>query len=104
MTPHAGYHSTIDRRPYVPDAMRMSVSPTHATCTDDELCVDLSDGRHISVPLAWYPRLLFAAPAQRQAVRLSRKGLHWDDLDEDISVDGLLAGRGDLSRSRSDAA
>ncbi|MEJ6781885.1 MULTISPECIES: DUF2442 domain-containing protein [Phyllobacteriaceae] len=60
--------------------------------------LDLSDGRTLSVPLAWFPRLLQATPAQRQAVSISTRGLHWDDLDEDISVEGLLAGRGDQSR------
>ncbi len=65
------------------------------TVTDDTLCVDLSDGRSISVPLAWYPRLQHASPAERKHWRLIGKGtgLHWEDLDEDISVEGLLAGR-----------
>jgi hypothetical protein len=67
----------------------------HVTVTDDTLCVDLSDGRSISVPLAWYPRLQHASPAERRRWRLIGKGvgLHWDDLDEDVSVEGLLAGR-----------
>ena len=64
------------------------------TVSDDTLCVDLSDGRSISVPLAWYPRLLRATPAERKRWRLIGRGLgiHWKDLDEDISVEGLLAG------------
>lgn len=63
--------------------------------SDDTLCVDLSDGRTISVPLAWYPRLLRATPAERKRWRLIGRGLgiHWEDLDEDISVEGLLAGK-----------
>lgn len=65
---------------------------------EDSMWLDLSDGRTLSVPLAWFPRLLRATPAQRQAVTISTRGLHWDDLDEDISVEGLLVGRGDLSR------
>jgi len=66
--------------------------------------VDLTDGRTIGVPLAWFPRLLNAAPAQRDKVELSRIGLHWEELDEDISVDGLLAGRGDMTRHAEHAA
>jgi hypothetical protein len=65
--------------------------------------VDLSDGRTLGVPLAWFPRLLRATPTERQRVTLSRLGLHWEDIDEDVSVAGLLAGRGDMTR-RSDRA
>ena len=63
--------------------------------SDDTLCVDLSDGRSISVPLAWYPRLSHASSAERKRWRLIGRGvgIHWEDLDEDISVEGLLAGR-----------
>ena len=60
--------------------------------------VDLTDGRTIGVPLAWFPRLLNATDKERQQVELSRLGLHWERLDEDISVAGLLAGRGDMTR------
>jgi hypothetical protein len=60
--------------------------------------LDLSDGRTLGVPLAWFPKLLQATPAQRRDVTLSTRGLHWEELDEDISVDGLLAGRGDRAR------
>ncbi len=65
------------------------------TVTDDTLSVDLSDGRTISVPLAWFPRLLHAAQAERNNWRLIGKGhgIHWEDVDEDINVEGLLAGR-----------
>ena len=59
--------------------------------------VDLSDGRTIGVPLAWFPRLLHGTAEQREQVRISARGLHWESLDEDISVDGLLAGLGDLN-------
>jgi hypothetical protein len=57
--------------------------------------VELSDGRTIGVPYAWFPRLLNATPRQREAVEIGRFGLHWEDIDEDISVAGLLAGRRD---------
>ncbi len=65
------------------------------TVMADTLCVDLSDGRTISVPLSWYPRLSHATPAERKRWRLIGRGLgiHWEDLDEDISVEGLLAGK-----------
>jgi hypothetical protein len=63
--------------------------------TEDTLTVDLSDGRTISVPLGWYPRLEHASPGERADWRLVGKGqgIHWEKLDEDISVEGLLAGR-----------
>jgi hypothetical protein len=63
--------------------------------SEDTLCVDLSDGRSISVPLAWYPRLSHGSSAERKRWRLIGRGvgIHWEDLDEDISVEGLLAGR-----------
>ncbi|MBI2186152.1 MAG: DUF2442 domain-containing protein [Acidobacteria bacterium] len=63
--------------------------------TDDSLVVDLLDGRIISVPLAWYPRLAHGTPAERSHWRFigDGEGIHWPDLDEDISVEGLLAGR-----------
>ncbi|HWG17748.1 MAG TPA: DUF2442 domain-containing protein [Acidobacteriaceae bacterium] len=75
----------------------MSSSPEAATVRFDEdsMWVQLSDGRTIGVPLAWFPRLLHATPQQRDQVRVSRRGMHWDELDEDISVAGLLAGLGD---------
>ena len=63
--------------------------------TEDTLNVDLSDGRTISVPLTWFPRLVHATQEQRDNWRLigGGHGIHWDDIDEDISVEGLLAGR-----------
>lgn len=65
------------------------------TVTEDTLSVELSDGRTISVPIAWFPRLLYATPEERQNWRLIGKGhgIHWEDLDEDISIEGLLAGK-----------
>jgi hypothetical protein len=61
---------------------------------DERLTVDLMDGRSISVPLAWYPRLLEATPAQRRhyVVAGGGYGLHWPDVDEDLSTEGLLRG------------
>ena len=76
----------------------MTSSPKAVRFDEDTLWVSLSDGRTIAAPLAWFPRLLDAAPEQRAKVELSKGGLHWDALDEDISVAGLLAGQPDLSR------
>ena len=63
--------------------------------TENTLSVDLSDGRTISVPMEWFPRLLHATPSERNNWRLIGRchGIHWNDLDEDISVEGLLAGK-----------
>jgi hypothetical protein len=63
--------------------------------SEDTLRVDLSDGRSVSVPLAWYPRLSHGSPAERKRWRLIGRGvgIHWEELDEDISVEGLLAGK-----------
>ncbi len=68
---------------------------TTVRLNDDFLTVDLSDGRTISVPVAWYPRLSHGTAAERSNWRLigSGRGIHWPDLDEDISVENLLAGQ-----------
>jgi hypothetical protein len=75
----------------------------HVSVTKDILTVELSDGRSISVPLAWYPRLLYGSPKERNNWRFIGKGegIHWPDLDEDISVENLLSGRpsGESQRS-----
>ncbi len=72
----------------VPNAGRVTV-------TDDTLSVELSDGRSVSVPLAWFPRLMHGTPQERDRWRLigNGEGIHWDGLDEDISIESLLAGR-----------
>ncbi|MCG6657606.1 DUF2442 domain-containing protein [Halomonas campisalis] len=78
----------------------MNISPKRVTFDADSFWVELSDGRTIGVPLAWYPRLLNAPLEQLANYELSPRGIHWDDLDEDISVEGILAGRGDMTRHR----
>ena len=67
----------------------------NAQVSEDTLSVDLSDGRSISVPLAWYPRLSHGTPDERNHWRLiaNGRGIHWPDLDEDISVENLLTGQ-----------
>jgi hypothetical protein len=77
--------------------MNSSVDARLVVFTSDSMRVELSDGRTLVVPLAWFPRLLRGTPEQRERVMTTRRGLHWDELDEDISIDGLLAGRGDQS-------
>jgi len=76
----------------------MTISATAVHFDEHTMWVDLSDGRTIGVPLAWFPRLLRATPEERERVEISRVGLHWEKIDEDISVAGLLAGRGDMTR------
>jgi hypothetical protein len=70
--------------------------------TEDTLSVSLMDGRTISVPLAWYPRLLNASPAQRQSWQIAGGGygIHWPDVDEDLSTEGLLRGAPAPERSQ----
>ncbi len=72
------------------DSFAVSVS-----FSEDSLIVRLDDGRSLSVPLAWYPRLLYGSPAEREIYELigQGEGIHWPELDEDILVNGLLAGR-----------
>jgi len=72
----------------IPDAVDVSV-------TGETLSVELSDGRTISVPLDWYPRLTHASQEERSNWRIigDGHGIHWEDVDEDISVAGLLAGK-----------
>src|SRR5438132_13674909 len=67
----------------------------HVKVTSDTITVDLTDGRTISVPLAWFPRLLHASAAERNNWRFiaNGEGIHWTNLDEDISVEGLLHGQ-----------
>jgi len=68
---------------------------TKVSITDDTLTVDLEDGRTISVPIGWYPRLIHGTPRERSNFQISSAGygIHWPDLDEDIGVEGLLLGK-----------
>ena len=72
-------------------------------CTDDEIIVALSDGRTLSVPIVWFPRLAQASPSERADYELlgDGEGIHWSQVDEDISVAGLLAGKPSFEFKRS---
>ena len=78
----------------------MSISGKSIRFDDASMWVELSDGRTIGVPYAWFPRLLNATSKQREAVEIGRFGLHWEEIDEDISIAGLLAGRRDQTVRR----
>jgi len=67
--------------------------PMSVSFTETMLRVTLKDGREIATPLAWYPRLLNATPEQRNAYSLSLSGVHWQGIDEDLSVLGMLRGK-----------
>ena len=71
--------------------------------TDDALVVDLTEGRTVSAPLAWYPRLLHGTAAERKKYEFigGGKGIHWPGLDENIRVAGILAGRASLESKKS---
>ncbi len=84
--------------------MTTSPEPTAVRFDDHSFWVDLDDGRTLGIPLVWFPRLLHGTAEQRQAFFLSPDGIHWENLDEDISIAGLLAGRGDETGTRKAAA
>jgi hypothetical protein len=79
------------------------VAAQNVVVSDDSLVIELADGRTISAPIAWYPRLLHGKPEERDNWRLigQGEGIHWPDLDEDISVENILLGRpsGESQRS-----
>jgi len=81
----------ISSAPRIREALAQDV-----TVSGELLTVDLVDGRTVSVPISWYPRLVHAAPEERANWRLIGRGegIHWPDLDEDVSVEALLAGLG----------
>ena len=84
-------------------AVELTPLATNVEVTADRLTVELVDGRSISVPIVWFPRLLKADPASRTRWELigDGDGIHWPDLDEDISVAGLLRGERSSERARS---
>jgi uncharacterized protein DUF2442 len=70
----------------------LTVRATHVTVNHARLIVDLQDGRTITTPLEWYPRLMNGTPAEWANYEISPFGIHWEDLNEDISIRGLLLG------------
>ncbi|MDK1253810.1 DUF2442 domain-containing protein [Cronobacter dublinensis] len=76
----------------------MTISAKRVSFDEQTLWVELSDARIIGAPLSWFPRLLNASDDERAGWEISPYGIHWEVLDEDISVEGLLAGRGDVTR------
>lgn len=66
--------------------------PVQAWCDPHDLHVCLADGRQVTTPLWWYPRLVAASPAERNNIELMQDGVHWPDVDEDLSVRGMLSG------------
>ena len=84
--------------------MPISVRATSVRFDDAQMWVELDDGRTLGIPLAWYPRLLHGSPALREKYFISPSGLHWDELDEDISIAGLIAGRADQTKAGKRAA
>jgi hypothetical protein len=80
-----------------------SLRAVGAQLTEEALIVDLVDGRSVSVPLVWYPRLLRASMQERQQFRLigSGEGIYWELLDEDVSVEGIVAGRRSMESAES---
>jgi hypothetical protein len=79
----------------ISEAELKGATARNLSVSEDSLTVDLDDGRTIVVPLLWFPRLMNGTPAERANFRLigNGSGIHWPDLDEDISIDSLLAGR-----------
>jgi hypothetical protein len=79
---------------FQPTRIEMNHLATHVELTDDELIVTLADGRAVSAPLVWFPRLLNASAEQRQRWQLigAGEGIHWPEIDEDLSIAGLLRG------------
>jgi hypothetical protein len=82
----------------------MSISAKNVRFDESIMWVELVDGRVLGVPLAWFPKLLHANKTQLDQFELSHQGIHWDELNEDVSIAGLLAGHGDLTQTTTHAA
>jgi len=97
MTAKNGFSTTCYEMHGIPSAVVTLALPriVNVTATDDTLSMDLEDGRTISVPIGWYPRLAHGAPAEHAKSQISGAGygVHWPDLDEDIGIEGLLLGK-----------
>jgi Protein of unknown function (DUF2442) len=84
--------------------MTILAKATKVHFDDAQMWVELEDGRTLGIPLAWYPRLLHGTAAQRDQASISATGIHWEELDVDISIAGLLAGLGDMTSAAKRAA
>ena len=82
----------------------MNISPKKVWFDTNNMWVELNDARVIGVPMAWFPRLLDANAKEREKFELSSGGIHWEELNEDISIAGLLEGRGDMTKRPQAAA
>jgi len=82
----------------------MTTSAIKVRFDSDSMWVELADGRTIGVPIIWFPRLVRATADERNGYTLSAHGIHWEDIDEDVSIEGLLEGKGDQSRAKDQAA
>lgn len=82
----------------------MTISAKKVRFDEFNMWIALSDARTLGVPLAWFPRLLHSTAEERNNYELSPRGIHWDHLGEDISVEGLLKGRGDVTHRYHHAA
>jgi Protein of unknown function (DUF2442) len=80
------------------------IRATKVSFDDVKMWVELEDDRTLGIPLAWYPRLFNATPELRSKVEISPSGLHWEEIDEDISIAGLIAGKTDHALTRKRAA
>jgi hypothetical protein len=78
-----------------------AIEPVAARVTKDSVIVDLQDGRTIITPIEWYPRLVHANASERNNIELAALGLYWPDLDEDLSVEGMLQGRKSCESAKS---
>jgi len=75
--------------------LKLAQAEITAVCvTDETLTVELTDGRTITAPIVWFPRLTYGRPEERQHYQMLRDSIHWPDLDEDIGLPTLLLGRG----------
>lgn len=76
----------------------MDILAKSVTFHENRMWLDLSDGRTLGIPLSWFPRLLEATPEQRQGFEIGSWEIHWEAIDEDILIAGLLAGLGDQTK------
>jgi len=99
-----GIHWNLCISTFATQMVKLNVGSLQVYNWLETMALELVDGRTLGVPLAWFPRLLAAKPEQLARYELSAQGIHWDELDEDLPIDGLLAGRADMTHCLSQAA